>query len=116
VIENRQRLKSASESEAGLKFEQSVRNVSHRIPPNQRYCGGRLEARPISQPRCQRMITEGTPMSEESEQSFGGYVGMTYIQWWKVAVNIIAGFLMCLLTGRLFRSLVVKIRSYVGPA
>src|SRR5215475_1038835 len=26
--------------------------------PNQSDCGGRLEARPISQPRCQRMIAE----------------------------------------------------------
>jgi len=28
--------------------------------PNQSDCGGRLEARPISQPRCQRMIAERT--------------------------------------------------------
>ena len=48
--------------------------------------------------------------------AFGGYVGMTYIHWWKVALNIIVGFLMCLLTGRLFRGLIVKIRFYVGPA
>jgi hypothetical protein len=27
--------------------------------PNQRDCGGRLEARPISQPRCQRTVAEG---------------------------------------------------------
>src|SRR5215468_6021734 len=37
------------------------RALTNQAPlPNQRDCGGRLEARPISQPRCQRMITEGT--------------------------------------------------------
>ena len=32
--------------------------------PNQCDCGGRLEARPISQPRCQRMIAERTPHTD----------------------------------------------------
>jgi hypothetical protein len=34
--------------------------------PNQKDCGGRLEARPISQPRCQRMIAEGTPKLDQN--------------------------------------------------
>src|SRR5262249_31310263 len=48
--------------------------------------------------------------------TFGGYVGITFFSLVKVALNIIVGFLMCLLTGRLFRGLIVKIRFYVGPA
>jgi len=48
--------------------------------------------------------------------SYGGYIGMTYIHWWNVVADIIAGLLMCLLSGWLFRSLVEKIRSYVEPA
>jgi hypothetical protein len=48
--------------------------------------------------------------------SFGGYVGMTYIHWWKVVADIIAGLFICLLFGWLFRSLVEKIRSHVERA
>ena len=48
--------------------------------------------------------------------SFGGFVGMTYIHWWNVGADIMAGLLICLLFGWLFRSLVEKIRSYVEPA
>src|SRR5262245_50910490 len=48
--------------------------------------------------------------------SVGGYVGMTYIHWWKVVADIMAGLLICLLLGWLFRSLVEKIRSYMEPA
>src|SRR5262249_57635545 len=36
------------------------RALTNQAPlPNQRECGGRLEAGPLSQPRCQRMIAEG---------------------------------------------------------
>ena len=48
--------------------------------------------------------------------SYGGYVGMTYIHWWNVVADIIAGLSICLLSGWLFRSMVEKIRSYVEPA
>jgi hypothetical protein len=48
--------------------------------------------------------------------SFGGYVGTTYIHWWNVVADIMAGLLICLLSGWLFRNLVEKIRSYVEPA
>ena len=48
--------------------------------------------------------------------SFGGFVGMTYIHWWNVVTDIMAGLFICLLSGWLFRSLVEKIRSYVEPA
>lgn len=48
--------------------------------------------------------------------SFGGYVGMTYIHWWKVVADIIAGLFICLLFGWLFRSLVEKIRFHVELA
>jgi len=48
--------------------------------------------------------------------SYGGYVGMTYIHWWNVVADILAGLFICLLSGWLFRSLVEKIRSYVEPA
>jgi hypothetical protein len=48
--------------------------------------------------------------------SFGGYIGMTYIHWWILASDIMAGIFICLLFGRLFKSLAEKIRSYVEPA
>jgi hypothetical protein len=48
--------------------------------------------------------------------SFGGYVGMTYIHWWNLAADIMAGLFICLLFGRLFKSLAEKFRSYLEPA
>jgi hypothetical protein len=48
--------------------------------------------------------------------SYGGYVGMTYIHWWKLVADIIAGLFICLLFGWLFRSLVEKIRFHVEPS
>jgi hypothetical protein len=48
--------------------------------------------------------------------SYGGYVGMTYIHWWKLVADIIAGLFICLLFGWLFRSLVEKIRFHVESA
>lgn len=48
--------------------------------------------------------------------SFGGYVGMTYIHWWNLAADIMAGLFICLLFGWLFKSLVENIRSYLEPA
>jgi hypothetical protein len=48
--------------------------------------------------------------------SFGGFVGMTYIHWWNLAADIMAGLFICLLLGWLFKSLVEKFRSYMEPA
>jgi hypothetical protein len=62
---------------------------------------------------CDWVMSFGFPLEW---YSFGGFVGMTYIHWWNVVVDIMAGLLICLLFGWLFRSLVEKIRSYVEPA
>lgn len=61
---------------------------------------------------CDQFMSCGFPLEW---YSFGGYFGMTYIHWRKVAADIIAGLFICLLFGWLFRSLVEKIRFYVEP-
>src|SRR5262245_47073735 len=44
------------------------RALTNRAPlPNQSDCGGRLEARPISQPRCQRTAAEGIRLFSDLE-------------------------------------------------
>jgi hypothetical protein len=48
--------------------------------------------------------------------SIEGYLGMTFIHWWNLAADIMAGLFICLLFGWVFKSLVKKIRSYLEPA
>jgi hypothetical protein len=62
---------------------------------------------------CDRFMSFGFPFNW---YTFGGFGGMTYIHWWNVGANIMAGILMCLISGWLFGSLVEKIRFYMEPA
>lgn len=62
---------------------------------------------------CDQVMSFGFPLEW---YSFGGFVGMTDIHWWNLAADITAGLFICLLFGRLFKSLVEKIRSYLEPA
>ena len=62
---------------------------------------------------CDQFMSFGFPLEW---YSFGGFVGMTYIHWWNVVADIMAGLFICLLSGLLFRSLVEKIRSYLESA
>jgi hypothetical protein len=62
---------------------------------------------------CDQFMSFGFPLNW---YTFGGYFGMTYIHWWNVGGNIMAGIIICLITGWLFRSLVEKIRFYMEPA
>ena len=62
---------------------------------------------------CDQFMSFGFPLEW---YSFGGFVGTTYIHWWKVVADIIAGLFICLLFGWLFRSLIEKIRFHVEPS